>query len=253
MKLEKELKNLGLSDKEAKVYLAAIQLGTSTVQKISQKAGVNRATTYVIIDGLMQRGLMSTFDEGKKTFYAAEKPERLVDYFQEQDKELKEKISQLKEILPEMTLLFNDFSDKPKVKYYEGVEGLKAVYRDFSEGQKRGDLIYAAIPLDEFDSSILARKLLPARRKRVKKGIKMNIIYTSRKGKQMDFEKDSQENMQECKYVDFRDYPFRGGMNIYGNKIFMIDYRGRLGGIVIENKTLAQLMKSLFKLIWDSR
>ena len=64
--LKKELEHLGLSDKEARVYLAALEMGPSPVQDISHKAHVNRATTYVMIESLAARGLMSTFQKGKK-------------------------------------------------------------------------------------------------------------------------------------------------------------------------------------------
>ncbi len=250
--LEKELTNLGLSDKEAKVYLAAIQLGPAPVQKISQKAKVNRATTYVIIESLMDMGLMSTYDEGKKTFYVAEKPDRMLDYFKEKEKDLHGKIGDLKELLPEMMLLYSDFSDRPKVKYYEGVEGLKAVYRDFSKGQRKEELIYTFLPVDEFNDSVLAKELTAARKKRVAKGVRMKVIYTSEKGRVDDYENKAEQNLEEYKFVDYKKCPFKGGMNIYGNKIFMIDYRGSLGGVVIENHTMADAMKSFFELLWNS-
>ena len=121
-KFDQELIDLGLSEKEAAVYLASIQLGPSPVQKISNKSRVNRATTYVIIESLMEMGLMSKYDEGKKTFFVAEKPERLVNYFEEKGRDLKDKIFKINQIVPELNSLYNDLSDKPKVKYYEGVE-----------------------------------------------------------------------------------------------------------------------------------
>ncbi|OHE33815.1 MAG: hypothetical protein A3J94_16070 [Syntrophus sp. RIFOXYC2_FULL_54_9] len=62
--LKKQLEHLGLSDKESKVYLAALELGPTPVQDISHKAHVNRATTYVMIESLSARGLMSTFQKG---------------------------------------------------------------------------------------------------------------------------------------------------------------------------------------------
>ena len=76
--LKKELEHLGLSEKESRVYLAALELGPSPVQDISHKAHVNRATTYVMIEALSARGLLSTFQKGKKRFYAAESPDRLL-------------------------------------------------------------------------------------------------------------------------------------------------------------------------------
>ena len=251
-KLDKELERLGLSEKEAMVYLASIQLGPSPVQKISQKAKVNRATTYVIIESLMEMGLMSKYDEGKKTFFAPEKPERLVEYFKSRRRDIDGRLSRIKEMVPELDSLYNDLSDKPKVKYYEGVEGLKSVQNDFVDSMKEKDVIYTFLPYDESEKSVLKQRLKSVRRKRIAKKTKVKVIYTSKFGRQLEYEKDRKKELQEHLFVDHKDYPFKGGMNIYGNKIFMIDYLGKLGGIVIENKTLANLMKCLFEMIWNS-
>lgn len=67
--LEQQLKQLGFADKEAKVYLASLKLGSNTIQEIARSAGVNRATTYVIIEKLIKKGLMSSIKKGKKTFF----------------------------------------------------------------------------------------------------------------------------------------------------------------------------------------
>ena len=62
---ERELVEIGLNEKEAKVYLASLELGQSAVQGISSRSGVNRATTYFIIEGLTAKGLISSFHQGK--------------------------------------------------------------------------------------------------------------------------------------------------------------------------------------------
>jgi len=251
--LKKELIKLGLSEKEASVYMSAIQIGPSPVQKISQKAKVNRATTYVIIDGLMQMGMMSTYDEGKKTYYVAEKPDQLVNFFKSKEQELRKKIGHIKDILPELNILYNDYSDRPKVKYFEGIEGLKAVQSDFAESLTKEEEMYIFLPYDEFESSVLRDRLDKVRKKRINKKIKVKVIYTSREGRQTEYENVGKQELQEHLFVDHKDYPFQGGMNIYGNKIFMIDYLGKLGGVVIENKTLAHLLKSIFEMIWEAK
>ncbi len=251
--LNKELEKLGLSEKEASVYLAAIQTGPSSVQKISQKSKVNRATTYVIIESLMEMGLMSTYDEGKKTFYVAEKPYQLIEHFSQKEEEIHKKIEKLKKIVPELNLLYNDFSDKPKIRYFEGTEGLKAVYDNYVNNLEEGEEVYTFLPYDEFRNSALQSKWKGVRERRMAKKINAKVIYTSREGRKIDYEIAGKRRMQEHLFVPFEKYPFRGGMNIYGNRIFMIDYLGKLGGVVIENKTLAEMFKNIFRIIWDKR
>ena len=66
--LKEQLEKIGLAEKEAKVFLASLELGSSAAQKIAKKAEINRATTYVIIEKLMKKGLMSSVEKGKRLF-----------------------------------------------------------------------------------------------------------------------------------------------------------------------------------------
>ena len=56
---KEKLQELGLSEKEARVYLALFELGPSVVSGLAKKAGINRSTTYVILETLAKRGLVS--------------------------------------------------------------------------------------------------------------------------------------------------------------------------------------------------
>lgn len=249
--LSKELEKLGLSEKEANVYLAAIQTGPSSVQKIAQKSKVNRATTYVIIESLMEMGMMSTYDEGKKTFYTAEKPQRLVEHFSQKEKNLRERIEKLKAIIPELDLLYKDYSDKPKIKYFEGVEGLMAVQDDFTSSLGKDEILYIFLPLDEFKESPLNGRFRGKAKERASKGIKTKALYTSKNGRNIEYEIRNRRDQKEYKFIDYKDNPFNGGMNIYGDKIFIIDYLGKLGGVVIENRTMANMMRAIFNKVWE--
>lgn len=250
--LEKEIVKLGLSEKEAKVYLASLELGPAPVQLIAKKSQVNRATTYVVIDSLMSLGLMSTYSESKKTYFMAESPERLLEILKNQENEFKNKINILQERMPELKSLFKSKENRPVVKYYEGIEGLRSVQEDMSKSLKGGEDILIFLPYDDFFNSGLIQKFQENFKKRVAKEINAKIIYTSQQGRQYGYEDDGRNKRTECVFIDYKDYPIRGGMNIYGSKVFMIDYLGKMGGIVIENVVLAKMMKSLFVLCWKA-
>ncbi len=71
------LLELGLSDKEAQVYLAMLSLGPSGILEISKAAGVTRTTTYAIVEDLQRRGLVSSVTKGKRIQYSATSPAAL--------------------------------------------------------------------------------------------------------------------------------------------------------------------------------
>ena len=61
------LERVGLKGKEASVYLALLELGTASVESIAKKAGTKRPTTYLVLDDLQNRGLVSIVPQQKKS------------------------------------------------------------------------------------------------------------------------------------------------------------------------------------------
>src|SRR3989344_5908658 len=121
--LNKELEKIGLTQKEAGIYLACLELTEATIGDIAKKSGVKRTTVYDIIDSLKEKGLVSSITKNKKLFYYAESPKKL-------ENTLDEKKRLLENMMPELFSIANKIDKKPKIKYFEGPEGMKDVFRD---------------------------------------------------------------------------------------------------------------------------
>src|SRR3989344_3206057 len=119
-----QLKTLGLSENEAKVYLAMLELGPASVMEISQKSGINRPTAYVQIESLKKLGLVSTQTKGKKQLFIAESPDQLEFVLDRQASELKRKQSELNKILPDLLNAYRSSGTEPQVRFFEGKEGI---------------------------------------------------------------------------------------------------------------------------------
>lgn len=244
--LEKELQKLGLSDKEAKVYLSSMELGPSPVQVIAQKAGVNRATTYVMIESLISRGLMSSFEKGKKKFFTAESPEQLVALLHKEEAEVKEKTRQMMEILPELKILFAAAEEKPRLRFFEGVEGLKAIQDDILKSKFESfeevvalDEFYKIFPPDDKDH----RKKLAAKTEKMP----VRIIYTGAKGRVLA----AKEEMKERRYIPPEKFPFSTDIVIYGTKVAIGVCKGKIIGVVIESREVGEALRAIFNLAWE--
>ena len=122
--------DVGLSDKEARVYVAMLELGPASVQEISQRSDVNRATTYLMLDALKERGLVSSYEDAKKTVYVAETPKKLVDLIEQEARSIDEKREKVVFFVPELEALYRTQRNKPVVRFYEGEEGLRSL-RDY--------------------------------------------------------------------------------------------------------------------------
>lgn len=246
MSLINHLKNAGLGDKEAKVYLAMLELGPSSVLEIAAKAGVNRPTAYLQIELLKTKGLVSTQKKGKKDLYIAEGPDQLEKVLEEEVKSLEIKKGELKKALPELEDLFNLAEDKPIVRYFEGKTGLEKMQNEFLKC--RAKEIYAVSSVDD------VIKIFPNENKtytqhRLDKGIKAKLIYTSDRGPFLST--DDKDVLRESKFVPKEKLPFSTDITIYDNKVAIASLHGKLGGIIIEDQPIADSFRSFFLLTWS--
>jgi len=242
-----QLKDLGLSEKEAKVYLATLELGSSSVQRIARKAGVNRATTYVMIESLIKQGLLSSFEQGKKRFFAATHPSQLLRLIKQKElatQELRENLE--KDLLPQLLSIHNIAGDKPKVRFFEGKAGLQAIRDDFLRTTDRQ--IEAIYPWEGYTKVFTEKETQEYRQQRKKKNIFVKAIYTSTENKRLP----SPVEHSEAKYVQFKKFPIFADITLYNNKIAIVSFSKTMPiGIIIEDKQITETFRSLFNLAWQ--
>ncbi len=121
MEILETLKQSGLNEKQAAVYMALLELGTATVHPIATKAQVKRPTTYLILEELQAKGLVSVIPRSKKVLYTAESPEKILG-------DLQKKQELVKRFMPQLLTLHNAKIDKPQVLLFEGKESVMGVY-----------------------------------------------------------------------------------------------------------------------------
>lgn len=236
--LGSEIKKLGLSDKEAKVYLATLELGQAPAAEIASHSGVNRATTYVILEELRRKGLISSFEKGKKTYFSAEAPERLSNLFEIEERRLKENFAGLKKILPDLEKLYEIRGERPKVRFFEGKEGIASIREDILK--TKTNFIYQFLPLDE------SYRFFPLKSgsHREKMGEKLRKIHQ----KTIYFTKKGKISRPGWKFLP--DRSFKTEVVIYGGKAALVAHKEKLFGIIIEDPTMAETLKIIFETVW---
>ena len=76
--LHKKLTDFGLSEKEAKIYLALLELEAATVSEAAKNSGINRSSAYVVLEALRKKGIVGISDDKKVRRYLAASPETLL-------------------------------------------------------------------------------------------------------------------------------------------------------------------------------
>jgi len=241
--LEKELQEIGLNEKEARVYLSSLELGQSTVQKISQKAGVNRATAYFIIESLTRKGLMSSFQQNKKQFFIAADPNRLSELLEQQKENIKKNEKKLKELLPQLQSMDTKQKDRPVVKYYEGKEGILTMLEEFLKAKK--GIINMAYSVDAVNKVFSEEEKKKYKIKRIAKNVKVKTIYTYANG---ILQRTAGSDRMK---VSFKKFPISCDIAVYDDKIRIASLGKRLVGIIVEDREIANSFRAILNLAWE--
>jgi len=123
--MELELRKLGLTEKEVKVYLAGLELGPDSVQNIAKKAQFSRPTTYEIVKKLEEKRLFVERGKKGKRVFTAQSPERILGILRTQKREIEEKEREFVRIIAALEARYS--KEKEGIEVFKGKEGFKTL------------------------------------------------------------------------------------------------------------------------------
>jgi sugar-specific transcriptional regulator TrmB len=235
------LKQIGLNEKQAQIYLACLELGETSIKEIAKKSGVKRTTIYDFIDDMVNSGFIKQTVRGKKKRYVASEPNEL-------NIIIKKREALLSQILPQLNLISNVDRTKPKIWFYNGAEGLKEVYADTLNYS--GEIL--AIGGEDIVNEVSLDWILDYVRKRVNKGIRVRGIVARTSLLEKEIISKDKEQLRKTKMIDPKKFPFPIEINIYGDKrVFFVSAREQTA-LIIEGAEISRAMKSFFELVWEN-
>ena len=235
------MQNIGLSEKQAKIYLALLELGQATVQSLARRAKINRPTAYVILEELLKEKLVFSAPAGKKVYYRAAAPESLADWLKAKKRELTDKTQELRSAVKDIKARYEPGA-RAIVRYFEGKEGLVIMTNEINKLTK-SDKVRMLYPRDEIKEIFGEEQLNKFKQIRIGRKVFSKAIYTSAqeiKGNTADGERV---------LIDKEKYPVTCDISFYTDYIRIASFN-KLGGILIQNTAMAQAMISLFELAW---
>lgn len=232
------LKNIGLTEKEAKIYLAGVITGTAPVSTIAQEAKINRVTTYDILEKLKQKGLVSFFTKKKIKYFTSLDPSTVLEEFER-------KTNDLRSALPKLQRLTGKTSH-PRVRYFEGLEGIKAIYADTLNSQSE---------ILNFCNSDEIRKIWPNYdeeyvEKRSTKNIFLRGIAPKDSSGIRVHSQDKKYN-REIRLLRPELFDFTNEINIYDDKVSIISFKDELIGMIIESQEISNSQRAIFNICWQ--
>lgn len=249
---EEELKRIGLTDGEARVYLALLNLNSSTVGPIVKKSKVAYSKVYEVLERLLEKGLVSYTTKEKTRYFQALEPGRLKEYLEKKKIELEKDEKILEKLIPLLKSYLKK-EKKQEAEIFIGEKGLMTAYEILLEkAEKNSKLRFFYMHKSEYDEKVYdffygrlnfnPKKTIPLLKQ---KKIKWLGIVNEKnvKGK---LKKSSKLIIQ--KYVDF---PIPGNIDITDNSILITTWSDVPMGILIESEEIAKNFKDYFDSVWE--
>ncbi len=238
MDILEALEKIGLKDKQAGVYLALLELGTASVESIAKKAGTKRPTTYLILDELQSRGLVSIVPRAKKTLYSAESPQLILS-------EIGHREELLKRFMPNLLAVYNTRKEKPQVLLFEGKEGVGQVYdKIFSSPEVQffstiRDVFVMFPEMSKLLSSLVNAKQIKIREILTQTPADLEYIGRTKQGEHY------QSRLAPKKFPEFL-----SDSAIFGNSVAFFSFKPQVFAVQIDSREISQSLRVLFDLAW---
>lgn len=235
MDLAKILEQIGLTEKEAKIYLALLELREALPSVLARKASVKRPTTYVILEQLLKKGLVGHVKRGRLLYFSALDPRQLL----ETERDRYEK---LQHALPELLQLHEKLAATPKMSVFEGKEGLIKIMEDTLTAKTEilcwADVAKAVECLREYYPTYIKKK--------VARNLWLRGVFCYDKIA-LRFKKFGKQELREIYLVPKEKFPFKNEINIYDDKVAIISQDDEIG-VIIQNQAIADTQRAIFEL-----
>jgi len=246
-----ELINAGLKEKEALIYNTLLSYGSLPANEIIKKTNLKRGIVYKTLYDLVEKELVSEKTVKKKLHFKAEHPFKLSEIVDKSFKEAQKNQATLSTILPQLISTYKAAGNKPGIKFYEGIEGIKEAFMDTINTKQK---ILSFRTTSEPYPGLYNWFQKVYKPLRIQNKIWTDVILTQQSPYATEYFIHDPKVFREIRYVLKPLLPNGIEMNIYGDKVAFINFNrdSELFAIVIQNPLIINTQKALFELAWET-
>jgi len=239
-KLLHDLVKLGLTEGEAKVYLALIELGSSTIGPIIGKAKIASSNVYDILNRLQDKGIVSYIIKSKVKHFQAASPRALRDFLDKKEDEIKVQKESLFQITEDLEKL-HEIAPRQQAEVFIGWKGLKTAFeKHLGNASKESENIFFYIHKERYakEADLFYFSIIGLYAKVSSRGI------TNQYGRKSPWFKKARV---KTKYVDF---PIPGNIEICGDSVIIVVWEPHVSAILINSHDIADNLRKYFEEAW---
>lgn len=245
------LATIGLDRTEAQVCVLLLKKNMLGIQDITDELQLPRSSVHLACENLLARGVLKVSASGKRRNFYIEHPKAIKNFLSYEENAIASKKSSLETIIPYLTSLFPTVlgSEPIEIEHVQGEDGfVETFYRSLNQ-TKGGEVL--RFGGDPAHFTVARDRLKKYREERMKKKIFSRVLqpespYSGEEAK------DSRFKLRETRFLPKELYNPAIQASIWQDKVAMTVWDNGLHSILIENKAIADFMKMMFEIAWNS-
>lgn len=165
------LRKIGLTEGEIRVYEALTHLGKSSTGPIMDKSGISSSKVYLILEKLIQKGLVSFIIENNVKKFQIANPSNIVEYIEKQKNELEILKTESSTFVKELTEMLGNYEEE-SAQIYKGFAGMRVAFDNLlNELGKGEEFLFFSQSEEELKNERVKTFFKNLQQKRMEKGI----------------------------------------------------------------------------------
>lgn len=239
-----ELMKIGLSGGEAKVYLALLYIGESTVGLIVKKSGIAYSNIYEVLQRLIEKGLVSFIIKEKTKHFQVINPNYLYKFVEKKEKRIEQEKAVLRKIMPSLVNIQKFIKERQEAEIFIGIKGVKTAYERLLENSKKNDnFLFFYIPEKEFtkEADVLYYQLMNFYKKL---NVKIKGISNE--------EYRKSEFIIKARFIEMRyvNFPLPCNIDIFQDGTLFITWAYKPTAFLIYSNDISEKFRNYFESIW---
>jgi len=249
---EEILQQIGLTDAECCVYLAALQGGAQPASSIATRSGLKRGHTYNVLATLLEKGLVQEFERGGSKQFLATDPTGLLTVLEQAEEGLNRTREELITILPLLEKLRSPIINPPRVRFFQGLDGVREVLDDTIA--EPGQPVYAFLDLQKAyiqlgpDHSAFIDEYAA---QRIERDIWLYAIVPQESLDKEDKYRGSVGALMRRDFRTLSGYQPTAEIFIYRGRVSIITTWQQKIGLTIEDQSIFNTFYELHRILWS--
>lgn len=247
MGIESILEEIGLTKNEIKIYLALLEIGSTSTGAIIKKTGIHTSKVYDGLERLTEKGLVSYIIKANTKYFRAISPNRFIDFLHDKKKQIDQQEEEIKLILPQLKSMQLLAQDETEAEIFQGWKGMETVYKMLRDTLKKGDMNYVFGASKGEDEDKVREFFTRHLNFLGQKGIKQKIIFNEYARGNLPIYKKYPKLFQ----LHYMENTTPAEINIWADKTMIVILRKNPTTILVSDQKVADSFRKYFDFMWE--